>query len=280
MLRIVGDTTCVLPTDLCAKHQITIMPQMINFGEKSFRDDTELDTATFLRMLMAARALPKTAAPPPNLYAPVYKEALAAGDQVLVLCPSSDTSGTYRSAQIAAQEFDSKDIHIMDTRLLAGGLGRLLLLAAQWAEEGVNVETIKFRLEQWRKRERVYFVVDTLEYLAKGGRIGNAQALLGGILQIKPILTLRNGVNTAVESQRTKKRAVSRFKELILEECPPTPESYLCFVHSDAEEEALQYAEEFKQKLGLAEVPVYEQCPSIVVHVGPGVIAASFFRPE
>lgn len=280
MIRIVGDTTCVLPKHVCAEHNITIMPQIINFGEKSYRDDTELDTASFLNMLRSSRSLPKTAAPPPNLYNPVYEEALAAGDQVLVLCPSADTSGTFRSAQISAQEFNSPDIHIIDTRLLAGGLGRLLLLASEWAKQGINIEIIKSRLEQWRKRERTYLVVDTLEYLAKGGRIGNAQALLGSMLQVKPILVFKDGVITPVESQRTKKRAIQRFKELIIEECPPTPDSYLSIIHSDAEEEAQAYAEEFKQKLGLKEVPIYEQCASIVVHVGPGVVAASFFRAE
>lgn len=280
MLRIVGDTTSVLPPQISAEHGITIMPQIINFGSKSYRDDTELDTATFLRLLRSSRDLPKTAAPPPSLYTPVYQQALDAGDQVLVLCPSADTSGTFRSAQLAAQEFNSPDIHIVDTRLIAGGLGRLLILVSLWARQGADVETIKTRQESWRKRERIYFVVDTLEYLARGGRIGNAQALLGGLLQVKPILTMENGVNTPVESQRTKKRAISRFKELVIQECPRTPEAYLCVIHSDAEEEARQYAAEFSQKLGIPDVPVYEQCASIVVHVGPGVMAASFFRPE
>ncbi len=278
MIKIIADTTCVLPSSLCQKLDITIMPQIIIFGDRSYRDDTELDTATFLKKLRASTDLPKTAAPSPSLYLPVYQKILDDGDEALVICPSSDVSGTYRSATVAAQEFDSNRIHVADTRLMAGGLGSMVLMASQWAQEGLKSPEIVDRIESWRKREKMYFVVDTLEYLAKGGRIGGARALMGSLLQVKPILTMVEGTNAQVETQRTKRRALARLKELVIEQCPPSDSAHLCVVQSDAEETAHNLADELGTALGIEKVPVYQQCASIVVHIGPGVLSASFYR--
>lgn len=279
MIRIIADTTCVLPKELCKELGIVIMPQIIVFGEKSYRDDTELDTQTFLKMLRASSVLPKTAAPPPALYKPYYQEFLDAGDSILVICPSSAVSGTYRSAISAAQDFDSDKIHIIDTRLVGGGLASLVLLAHQWASEGVSIDVILERLEDWRKRERIYFVPDTLEYLEKGGRIGHASALVGSVLQIKPILTMVDGVNEKADSQRTKRRALDRLVQLTIQECPPSEDAHLTIIQSDDLPGAQHLAEEFSKALGIQNIAIYEQCASIVVHVGPGVLSVSYFRP-
>jgi DegV family protein with EDD domain len=126
-------------------------------------------------------------------------------------------------------------------------------------------------------RQRVYFVVDTLEYLHRGGRIGGAKALVGGLLQVKPILTLQDGRVESFEQQRTARRALARLRELVLEECPRHAESYLCIMHADAEAEARALATDFAAELGLAEVPIYELPPAIVTHGGPGILATGFF---
>jgi DegV family protein with EDD domain len=126
-------------------------------------------------------------------------------------------------------------------------------------------------------RQKVYFVVDTLEYLHKGGRIGGASALLGGLLQVKPILTLQQGRVEPFEQQRTAKRALARLRELVLSECPADAEAHLCVMHADAEVQARSLATEFSADLGLPDVPIYELPPAIVVHGGPGILATSFF---
>ncbi|MGQ9466526.1 MAG: DegV family protein [Anaerolineae bacterium] len=278
MIKIVTDTTSGLPLELAQAHDIPVLPQIIIFGEESYRDDTEMDTRMFLQKLRSSPTLPKTSAPPPALYTPLFEQLLAEGYRTIIcLHPSSELSGTVRSARMAAQDFPGADIRIVDTRTIAAPLATVVLMAARWAREGVDADTIIAQIQDMLARQRVYFVVDTLEYLHRGGRIGGAQALLGGILQIKPILTLRDGQVEPFEQQRTQRRAMARLRELVLEECPPTPESHLAVMHADAEATARELADHFAAQLGIPDIPIYELPPAIVTHAGPGTLAVSYF---
>jgi DegV family protein with EDD domain len=278
MIRIITDTTSGLPLSLAAERGIPVLPQIIIFGEESYRDDTEMDTARFLERLRSSPVLPTTAAPGPALFVPVFERLLAEGAQTIIcLHPSTDLSGTVRGATVAAQDLPQADIRVVDTRTVAGPLAELVLLADRWAREGMDADTIIARVHEMVARQRVYFVVDTLEFLRRGGRIGGAQALLGGVLQIKPILTLRDGRVEPFEQQRTHKRALARLRELVWEECPRSTEAHLCVMHADAEAEARALAEEFSAGFGLEEVPIYLLPPAVVTHAGPGVLAVSFF---
>ena len=129
MVKIVTDTTAGLPRELTERLGIPVLPQIVIFGEESYRDDTELDTATFLKKLKASSTLPKTAAPPPALYNPIYKKLIANGDSVIVMAPSAKVSGTVRSAQVAAQDFPKADVRVVDTQVIAGNFATLVLLA-------------------------------------------------------------------------------------------------------------------------------------------------------
>jgi DegV family protein with EDD domain len=282
MVHIVSDTTSGLPLDVAAEHGVTMVPQIIVFGEETYRDDTEMDTQAFLEKLRASDTLPKTAAPPPALYEPIYEELTAEGDTVICLHPSTDLSGTVRSATVAAQDFPEADIRVVDTRTIAAPLASMVLLAAEWAREGVDADTIIERVQDLMERQKVYFVVDTLEYLHRGGRIGGAKALLGGLLQIKPILTLEDGRVDALEQQRTHKRAVARLRELIVngEGHPGDPDAHLAVMHVDAEDEARELAEYFAGALDLSveQIPIYLLPPAIVVHGGPGILGATYFQ--
>jgi len=278
MIKIITDTTSGLPLDVARAHDIPVLPQIIIFGEETYRDDTEMDTRMFLQKLRASPTLPKTAAPPPALYNPIFEQLLAEGYRTIIcLHPSSELSGTVRSALTAAQDFPGADIRVVDTRTVAAPLATVVLLAARWAREGVDADTIIARVQDTLARQRVYFVVDTLEYLHRGGRIGGAQALLGGLLQVKPILTLRDGRVEPFEQQRTQKRALARLRELVLGECPRTPESHLAVMHADAEATARELAADFSAQLGIPDIPIYELPPAIVTHAGPGVLAVSYF---
>ena len=277
MVRIVTDTTSGLPLEVARELGIPMLPQIIIFGETSYRDDTELDTATFLEKLRASPVLPKTSAPPPALYGPIFEELTANGDTVLCLHPSSEVSGTVQSAEVAARDFPSADIRIIDTRTIAAPLAAMVLLADGWAKEGLDADTIEARLNDLMARQQLYFVVDTLEYLRRGGRIGAAKALVGSLLKVKPILTLQDGQVAPFQQQRTARRALNRLKELVLERCPPSDDAHLSVMHADAEETARALAAEFQEGLGLSDVPLCELPPAIVVHGGPGILAASFF---
>jgi DegV family protein with EDD domain len=188
-----------------------------------------------------------------------------------------------RSAEVAAQDYAAGsadgdgDVHILDTRTFAAPLAAMVLLADCWAKEGLDAPTIIDRVRDLIVRQEIFFVVDTLEYLRRGGRIGAARALLGSLLQVKPILTLDDGQVAPFEQQRTARRALARLRELVLERCPRSDEARLAVMHADAERTARALAAEFEEGLGLPHVPVYELPPAIVVHGGPGVVAASFF---
>jgi DegV family protein with EDD domain len=277
VVKIIVDTTCSLPRQVLKQMAVYVLPQIIIFGEESYRDDSEIDSQTFLKKLRASTSLPKTAAPPPELYHPIFTQLRESGDAGLVIVPSAEVSGTARSASIAAKEFPDVDIRVVDSRTVAGGLGQLVLMAYQWAQQGLDIDTIETRTREMAGRERVYFVVDTLEYLYKGGRIGGAQALFGSLLQIKPILTLREGRIQPVETQRTKQRALKRLQEIVDHESPKGNESHLSIAHIDAQDEAEQLANYFQKSLGVNEIPIYEVPSAIIVHGGPKIIAASFF---
>ena len=278
MIKIIADTTCGLPIDQLASLDIDVIPQIIIFNDQQFRDDTELDTPTFLSKLTAAKELPKTAAPPPALYEPLFQKYAEEGYSIIIPTPSSEVSGTFRSAEVAAENVPEADVHIIDTRTIAGGLGVLVKKAKEWADAGNPVDNIIEMLKLLAEREVVYFLVDTLEYLHKGGRIGNAAFLVGSMLQMKPILSIEDGKVTANEKQRTSTKAFSRLKQLVLTQCPKGDDSLITVSHCGGQARAEKIAQELGDSLGITNIPVYEVPPAIVVHGGPGIISVSFFK--
>jgi fatty acid kinase fatty acid binding subunit len=277
MTIIVADTTCGLPKQLLLQRGIPFVPQVVIFGDQPFHDDGELDTPEFLRKLKASPSLPKTAAPEPTLYQPIFQKAKDQGESVIVVAPSGKISGTVRSAEIAAQEFPDMDIRIIDTLTVSCNLGSLVLLADDMAKSGCRPDEIERVLQEWIPRGRLYFVVDTLEYLAKGGRIGGAKALLGELIQVKPILAIRDGQAVAYEQQRTRKRSLARLVEIVETECPKGEASRLAVLQVAAEAEARDLAANLKSRMDVLEVPIYELPPAIVVHGGPGAMGVGFF---
>jgi DegV family protein with EDD domain len=280
MIKIIADTTCGLPLPELAELEMDVIPQIIIFDEKAYRDDTEIDTPTFLAKLKEAKDLPKTAAPPPALYEPLFNKYAEQGFQIVIPAPSTELSGTFRSAEVAAEMVPEAEVYILDTRTIAGGLGVLVKKAKAWADEGKDPETIINDLKNLAQREVVYFLVDTLEYLHKGGRIGNASFMIGSMLQMKPILGIDAGKVTAIEKQRTSAKALKRLKELVMEECPQGEESFITVSHCGGQQRADQFAAELSVALGISHIPVYEVPPAIVVHGGPGIISVSFFKRD
>lgn len=277
MTIIVADTTCGLPRDLLAKRGIPTIPQVVIFGEESFHDDKDLDTAAFLQKLKASKTLPKTAAPEPPLYFPIFEEAKRKGESVIVVAPTGKASGTVRSAQTAAQEYPGVDIRVVDSLTISCNLGSLVLLADDMAKAGKSADEIVAKLNEMIPRGRIYFLVDTLEYLAKGGRIGGAKRLVAELLEVKPILQVKDGQVEAFEQQRTKKRALARLVEVAIEQCPGGETAHLCVLQVEAEKEAEALVEELKSKVNVPHIPIYELPPAIVVHAGPRAMGVGFF---
>ena len=277
MTIIVADTTCGLPRKLLEERCIPLIPQIVTFGEESYHDDRDLDTATFISKLKASPALPKTAAPEPSLYYPVFAEAGKQAESVIVVAPTRKASGTIRSAEMAARDFPEVEIRVVDTQTISCNLGSLVLIADNMAKTGKSADEIVAKLNDMIPRGQLYFVVDTLEYLARGGRIGGAKKLLAELLGIKPILQVKDGQVESFAQQRTKRRALARLVEVVTESCQGGEDSHLCVLQVEAEQEAQALVEELKTKVPVSNIPVYELPPAIVVHAGPKSMGVGFF---
>ena len=277
MIKIVADTTSTIPPEEAKHLGIGSLPQIIIFGEKAYRDDFELTTEEFLVKLRSASQLPKTAAPPPALYFPIFEELSKSGDSIIVVCPTSKLSGTYNSATEAALEFPDADIRIVDTKTIGPSLGTLVMKALDWAKEGKTSDFIVEALTNMGMKNQIIFYVDTLEYLHKGGRIGAASALLGSLLEFKPLLLFKDGQITPFEKQRTKKKALEHMVELVTNKTKFPQISHLAILEADAREDAILLKCKLENEFGLNDIPIAKLPPAIVVHAGPGVVAVSFF---
>ncbi len=278
MVRIITDTTSGLPEAIARQYDIPVIPQVIYFGNESYLEGVDLDIAGFMQRLVTSRELPKTAAPPPELFVREFERLVPLGESILCIHPSTEVSGTVRSALTAAESFPGADIRVIDTRLIASPLASLVELAAGWAAAGVSADEIEARLREMSPRCRIYFMVSTLEYLARGGRIGGATALLGSVLQVKPILAFQDGRVEQFDKERTHKRALARLKELVYSQVPAGAESsYLSVMHASVPEQAQALANEFCSSLRLSRVPILNVPPAIVTHGGPGLLGVAFF---
>lgn len=275
MVKIITDTTASLLPGFAVRHNIPIVPQVINFGTDSYLEGKEISLDGFMARLKREKELPKTAAPPPELFASLFRELAPQGEPILCIHPSAEVSGTVRSATVAAIDFEA-DIRVIDTRVISSPLATMVELAATWAADGVGVDTIETRLKAMIPRWRAYFLVSTLEYLARGGRIGGASALLGSVLRIKPILQLQDGRVEPFEKERTHRRALLRLKSIVLDRCPRRDSAYLSVMHAGVPEQAHALAGELRSQLELSAVPVYDLPPAIVTHAGPGLLGVAF----
>lgn len=278
MIHIIADTTSCLPATIQAEFNIPIAPQMIHFGETSYTEGKDLDTDIFLELLQSADTLPKTSAPPPELFREIYSQFNLSEQTLICIHPSADLSGTIRSAQTAKLDFPEADIRILDTRLVASPLGSVVHQAALLAAEGKTASEICAQVHHLSSRCRIYFVVSTLEYLAKGGRIGGASALLGNALQIKPILTLKDGKVEQFAKERTFKRAVEHIKSLVCEEYPTDQAGYLSIMHAGNPDLAQALSSFFVEELDIDPPLISYLPPAIITHAGPGSIAVGFFQ--
>jgi DegV family protein with EDD domain len=277
MIHIITDTTSGLSNDFALKHHIPVIPQIINFENSSFYEGVDINNAEFMRMLRQSKSLPKTAAPPPDLFGKEFRKLTPSKEPILCIHPSAEVSGTVRSALTAAQEFPKADIRVIDTRTIGSPLATLVELAAEWAESGLTADEIEARIKVMIPRNRVYFMVDTLEYLAKGGRIGGAAALLGSVLKIKPILALRDGKVDQFEKERTQKRALNRMVELVKTQAARDGTAYVSVMHAAVPDLAHEFCSVLCSDLNLKDIPILDVPPAIVTHGGPGILAAAFF---
>lgn len=275
---IVTDSTSDIPPALAEAYGIEVVPLTLMFGEEAFRDNLDMTPEQFYERLPRSPQLPTTSQPSPLDYMNVYRSVMERypDSPILSIHISSGLSGTYQSAVLAKSmlEEEGERITVVDSLSASYGFGFMVVAAARLAAEGQAPGDILEAVEKLRQSRKLYFLVDTLEYLQKGGRIGKASAVLGTLLNIKPILSIdAEGIIYAVEKVRGRKKAVARMIELFKGDLPGVDKINVAVGHT-AEP---AYGEEFLQELAghftLEEKVLTNVGPVVGSHVGNGTLA-------
>jgi DegV family protein with EDD domain len=272
-VRIVTDSACDLPEPICAELGVEVVPLTIRFGDREYVDRKELSIDAFWRELAASPVLPETAAPSVGAFEETFRRLSDDGASAIVCINlSARLSATMQSAQVAAKALDgTTPIEIIDSQSASMGIGNLVLHAARRARAGASLEEIVHEVNTRRERQHVFATLDTLEYLRKGGRIGGAQALLGSMLSIKPIISVLNGAVEPAGRVRTRSKAL-RF---LVDQIPAGKVELISVLHADAPD-----LDEFLAMLAPAgpdaEVTVGSIGPVIGVHTGPRVMGIAW----
>lgn len=274
MIRIVTDTDANLPQSVVDEYNITLVPIQIIFGNEVLRERVDISDAESYRRMSAAKELPKTSQPPIGAFKEAYEDILAGepGAQILSIHISSKLSGTLSSARQAADLLPGADISLFDTFSASLGQGLMVVRAAQMARQGADVAAILATLEAMRERMEVYFVLNTLDYLAKGGRIGKASHLVGQLLDIKPILVLEDGEIDAHSRHRTWRRAVDALCDLVMASTDGAESIHLGVIHAVSEQAAQTLADRLADTLSPDTLILGEVGPGLGVHTGPGAL--------
>jgi len=272
-VRVVTDSACDLPQELVDSLGIEIVPLTIRFGDDEFVDREELSTVEFWNRLRSSDVLPETAAPAAGAFEKCFRELMASGASGIVCINlSSRLSATMQAAQVAAGTVkDECPIEVIDSLTCSMGLGSLCIAASRRAAEGAAFEDIVKEVNDRRDRTKLFGTLDTLEFLKKGGRVGNARALLGSMLSIKPVIEVRDGVLEEAGKVRTRSKAIRALADKVREQKIET----LSVLHGQASD--------LDELLGLLdgvaprdEIVVGLVGPVIGTHAGPGVLAVTF----
>ncbi|XID95211.1 DegV family protein [Paenibacillaceae bacterium WGS1546] len=276
---LVTDSTADIPLETREKLGISMVPLKVNFGQESFLDNIELRPAQFYEKLIAFGKPATSSQPSPADFHEVYKKLTDEGHSVISVQLSGAMSGTYQSATIAKSMLDDgADVTVIDSRSASYGYGKIVVEAAEMAQSGASKEEVLAAIHRMRAELRLYFLVDTLEYLQKGGRIGKASAVLGSLLNIKPILSIDDeGVVYSFDKARGQKRAMARIAEVLEQDLKSKPVNLTLATTPGYTEGAAELAELLKSRLNVREYHESEIGPVIGAHAGPGTIGLFVF---
>ena len=273
MIKIVTDSTAYLPEATIREHDIRVVPLYVHFGEEAFKEGVDLSDEEFYARLKSAPALPTTSQPSAGEFHQVFEELTEAGHEIVTLTISGKLSGTWNSAMAAKGMLPEAGISVVDTESTAVGLHLMVSAAVEGAAAGATRQEIVEQIEEIKKTSRLWFVVDTLEYLAKGGRIGNARAFMGTLLKVKPILFLQDGAIEPCEQVRSKPKALARMVEIAEEYVGSNgPQAKVAVLNALVPAEAEAIAEKLVERMGCAQPLLGDLGPVIGTHTGPGVV--------
>jgi DegV family protein with EDD domain len=273
-VRIVTDSACDLTPELADRHHITVVPLTIRFGDEELLDRRDLSPTEFWARCKATTSLPETAAPPPGAFKDAFAAASEDATGVLCLTISSGVSATYQSALAAAGDFTGAPVQVIDTRSLSMGQGLLALAAAEAATDGASLPDLGSLVAELMTRTRVLGVIDTLDHLQRGGRIGGARALVGSLLSIKPVIQVLDGVVEQESRQRTRSRSLRYAADKVRADAPIDRLAIASGAAADVDE-LLALIDDLP--LGHERL-VVELGPVVGTHAGPGTIGICYVQ--
>lgn len=279
-VRIVTDSLAWLPSELAAEHQIRVVPLHVFFGEEQFTEGVDLTNEEFYRRLQTSKVLPKTSQPSAGEFLNAYREVTDGASAILSVHASSRLSGSVRAAATAAnmlrEERPDLRVETLDTFQIAMAEGIVALRAAEEASRGVPFDEIVAHARELSSKPRILCALETIEYLYKGGRIGRAQAFVGGLLHVRPIITVIDGEVAPKERVRTRARGMERIVELMGEYAQGRPFGHVGVLHAEAPDAAQEIIARVRERYQVERLVVTEIGPVIGTYVGPGAYGATF----
>ncbi len=275
-VAIVVDSTAYLPQEVIDQYNMHVIPLVVNWEGESLHDNVNIKPDQFYRRLQTAKEMPTTSQPSPGDFKKVYEKAAETAESIVCLTISQPLSGTYASAIAARQMTESVPIDVVDSRSTTMGLGFMALAAAQAVANGADYKAAAAVARALIPKMRVVFVVDTLEFLHRGGRIGGASRYIGTMLSIKPILHLSEGKIEPLDRVRTKNKAVAHMLQIMAQETGGK-KTHAAVVHASAPDEASQIFARVQGQMAPASLYLTEISPVIGTHTGPGAVAVVYY---
>ena len=278
-IRFVADSTADLVPAYATEHRVITVPLSVIFGDEVLVDGVDVTAATFYDRMRRSDRNPTTSQPSPDAFEAAFREAAADGSSVVCTTISAEMSGTHGAALHAREQLPDLDIHVIDTRSVAIGHWAILVAGIECAEQGGSVSDVVGMIEEVKRRQRTVFTVETLEYLRRGGRIGGARALLGSVLNIKPVLQLLDGRIEPFDRVRTYPRAMDRIcDEVISATGEAGRPARVVLGHADKLEDCQMLAHRLAPH-STGEPDIIDIGPIVGCHAGPGTIGVSFYLP-
>lgn len=275
---VLTDSTAYISKKVRKEKQIHMVPLNVIFGQESYQEEVDIQADDFYDMLKENKALPKTSQPSTGLMVEKLEELSHEYDAVVAIHLSSGVSGTYQGMTAAAEMVKGIDVHVFDTEISCLMQGFYALEAADMADNGSTPEQILARLEEMKTTMSAYFMVDDLSQLHRGGRLNGAQAFVGSMLKVKPVLHFVDKKIVPYEKIRTRKKAIKRILDLFEDSVREPGQYKACLIHANCEDEATHIKSEIEQQFDNVEIELSYFGPVIATHLGEGAIGLGWYR--
>lgn len=276
-VAVMTDSTAYIPVELREKLNIHMIPLSVVFGDEAYREEIDITTEQFYKKVKEAEQLPTTSQPSIGTFVEMFEVLAQDYDAIITIHLSQKLSGTYQAAVSAGEMVEGIEVYAYDSELSATPQGFYALEAAEMAEQKKTPEEIIRRLDDMKERVRAYFMVDDLSHLQRGGRLSGAQAVVGSLLRIKPVLHLVEGRIEPFEKIRTRKKAINRIMGMLEEDAQAGNVSRVVFIHGNTEQSALDLQAEFNKKYPDIETLISYFGPVVGTHLGEGSVGVSWY---